>query len=69
MSTHTLAPEQVEARDHDKWVEGLSIQTLQAAGRDLLSRTLWHRRDPEHRWGMSRRAAIMRALSRKGATL
>lgn len=64
-----LSPEQREAANHDSWVQGHGPDTLRAMARDLCARQAHNRRDPEHRWIMSRRAAILRALVRMGISL
>jgi hypothetical protein len=59
-----------DAREHDKAIEGLSIETLEAIQRDLGARHVHDRRDHEHRWVMGRRAAVLRLLARlKGGRL
>jgi heme-degrading monooxygenase HmoA len=53
-----------EAAEHDKAVADYSPQLLQSAWEDLNARHAWDRKDPEHRWIMARRAALMRAGQR-----
>lgn len=61
-----ITPESKEAAVHDRWVHDLSDTTLRAALADLSARRAFDRRNPEHRWIMSRRAALSRqALKRK----
>lgn len=62
-----ITPESKEAAEHDKWVQGLSRATLLAASADLGKRRAHDRRNPEHRWILSRRAAIQRQLIKIGA--
>lgn len=64
-----LSAEEREAADHDSWVQGYEPDTLRAMARDLCARKVHNRRDPAHRWIMSRRAAILRALVRMGISL
>lgn len=51
-----------DAREHDKAIEGLSRETLEAISKDLGARHAYDRRDHEHRWIMGRRAAVLRKL-------
>ena len=51
-----------EAAQHDKWVATLSPATLQAVAKDLANRCPHDRRDPEQRWLMGRKAAVLRRL-------
>ena len=51
-----------DAREHDKGIEGLGVETLRAIAADLGARTAYDRRDHEHRWIMGRRAAVLRKL-------
>lgn len=53
-----------EAAEHDKAVADYSPQLLQSTWEDLNARQAWDRKDPEHRWIMARRAALMRAGQR-----
>jgi len=54
--------------DHDKEARRLPDQTLIAAAEDLNSRTVWDRRDPEQRWILQRRAALLREIRRRRLT-
>jgi hypothetical protein len=58
-------PDAAEAACHDKAVRPLGNLTLTAAAADLCHRRLWNRRDPESRWILSRRAALLRELIRR----
>jgi hypothetical protein len=51
-----------EAAEHDKAVRDYTPHTVEAAWNDLAGRECWNRKDPEHRWIMSRRAAVLRRL-------
>ncbi len=50
-----------EAASHDAFLRDYSPETLQAAWEDLKDRPAWDKKDPEHRWVMARRAALLRA--------
>ena len=52
-----------EALEHDRHVECLSPETVEAAARDLLGRVAGNRSDPEQRWVMARKAALLRRIS------
>lgn len=52
-----------EAAEHDRAVEGHTLETLAAMAADLGARGAYDRRDHEHRWVMGRRAAVLRMLS------
>jgi hypothetical protein len=52
-----------EKNEHDRAVAEYSPETLQAAAADLGRRHYHDRRDPEHRWGMARLAALARAMA------
>jgi hypothetical protein len=54
--------------DHDKEARRLRDQTLIAAAEDLAARTVWDRKDPEQRWILQRRAALLREIRRRGLT-
>lgn len=59
-----------QARDaaaHDKAIRDYDEETLLTAATDLGKRRVFDRKDPEHRWVMNRRAALLRELDRKGA--
>ena len=55
-----------DAKEHDKAVEGHSMETLRAMAADLGARNAHDRRDHEHRWIMGRKAAVLRKLSSMG---
>lgn len=55
-----------DAAGHDAAVRTLSDHALRAAAADLCSRTVWDKRDPEARWVLGRRAALLREGSRRG---
>ena len=57
-----------EMEDHDKEARRLRDQTLIAAAEDLTGRTVWDRKDPEQRWILQRRAALLREIRRRGLT-
>lgn len=52
-----------DAHEHDKAIEGHSLETLCAMAKDLGARNAHDRRDHEHRWIMGRKAAVLRKLS------
>lgn len=52
-----------DALEHDKCIAGYSEETLRAAARDLGQRLANNRKDPEQRWVMARKAAVLRKLS------
>lgn len=52
-----------DAAEHDRAVDGHTVETLCAMAKDLGARTAYDRRDHEHRWVMGRRAAVLRKLS------
>ncbi len=52
-----------EALAHDRHVACLSRETVEAAARDLLGRVAGNRADPEQRWVMARKAALLRRIS------
>lgn len=58
------ARQAAEARNHDVWLEGLSVATLIAIATDLSKRVGGNSRDPEQRFIMGRKAAVLRKLSR-----
>lgn len=57
-----------EAAEHDKNVALLEPTTVLAAAKDLGRRRYHDRRDPEHRWGMARKAALLRRIARENLT-
>jgi hypothetical protein len=61
-STITRDPEMT---DHDREARRLGNQTLIAAAEDLTGRTVWDRKDPEQRWILHRRAALLREIQRR----
>lgn len=56
-----------EAAEHDRAVANFEAETLIEIAADLGRRSAWNRKDPEQRWVMARRAAVLRKLSREGA--
>lgn len=54
------ASQQREIAEHDRAVRDYDAETLAAAYDDLDSRSAWNRKDPEHRWIMARKAALLR---------
>ena len=64
---YLTAVQEREKREHDRAVRDYDEETLLAAAQDLGKRMAWDRKDPEARWVMARKAALMRALDRKGA--
>jgi len=64
-STITRAP---DMEDHDREARRLGNQTLIAAAEDLVARTVWSPKDPESRWILGRRAALLREIRRRGLT-
>jgi hypothetical protein len=67
MSTSTITRDP-DMADHDKEARRLRDQTLIAAAEDLAGRTVWDRKDPEQRWILQRRAALLREIRRRGLT-
>jgi hypothetical protein len=61
---HLARLQSAEAIAHDKAVATLSQETLLAAAKDLGQRRAHDRKDPEQRWVMARKAALLRRLSR-----
>ena len=60
------ALERIQQRDaaaHDKAIADYEGDLLVAAGEDLMGRRAWDFKNPEHRWVMGRRAAILRKLA------
>ncbi len=51
-----------ENKQHDGWVAILDMDTLLCAAHDLAERLAHDRKDPEQRWVMGRKAAILRRL-------
>lgn len=54
-----------DADQHDREARRLSDGTLQAAAADLCSRKVWDQKDPESRWVLARKAALLRELRRR----
>lgn len=54
-----------EKDTHDRMVKGLTDETLKAAAKDLFNRKVHDRRNPEHRWILERRAALLRQLEHR----
>jgi hypothetical protein len=54
-----------EATEHDRNISGLADSTILAASRDLDQRRAYDKKNPEHRWIMSRRAALHREIIRR----
>ena len=54
-----------DSAEHDKAVAILSPPTVLAAALDLCNRRLWNKKDAEHRWGMERKAALVRRIVRE----
>lgn len=52
--------QQREAAEHDRAVRDYSPDLVATAYDDLDSREAWNRKDPEHRWTMARKAALLR---------
>lgn len=55
-----------EADQHDREARRLPDQTLVAAAEDLNARKVWDQKDPETRWVLARRAALLREIRRRG---
>lgn len=55
-----------DASEHDKAVQGLGMETLEAIVADLGARGAYDRRDHEHRWIMGRLGAGLRRLIKLG---
>ena len=64
-ATLTRAPDMDE---HDRQVRPMANQTLIAAAEDLCARKVWDKKDPETRWVLGRRAALLREIRRRGLT-
>jgi hypothetical protein len=58
-----------EAAEHDRAVAGMETELLMEIAIDLGRRRVWNRKDPEQRWVMARKAAVLRSLGRKGGRL
>jgi hypothetical protein len=58
-----------EAAEHDRAVAGMETELQMEIAIDLGRRLVWNRKDPEQRWVMARKAAVLRALGRKGGRL
>jgi hypothetical protein len=54
-----------ERQEHDRNIAGLADATILAASRDLDQRRAYDKKNPEHRWIMSRRAALHREIIRR----
>lgn len=61
---HLAVRAAAEAAEHDKWVAGLSRDTLEAVWADLKARPCSDKRDHEQRWVAGRKAAVARAAAR-----
>lgn len=61
---HLAANRAAEQQSHDKWVAGLSCETLEAAWEDIKDRPCRDMKDPEQRWVANRKAALLRAGQR-----
>jgi cobalamin biosynthesis Mg chelatase CobN len=57
-----------EMTDHDREARRLSDKTLIAAALDLNRRKVWDKKDPESRWVLGRRAALLREINRRRLT-
>jgi len=55
--------------NHTKMVADMSNATLIAAARDVSNRRVLDRSNPEHRWLIDRRKALLAELSRRNITL
>lgn len=51
-----------EAANHDAWAAGLSRETVVLAAGDLCKARAHDRKNPEHRWIMGRKAALLRRI-------
>lgn len=56
---------EAEKANHDRYVRELSDETLIAASKDFRGRIYHDQKDPEHRWGMARKAALLREAERR----
>jgi hypothetical protein len=63
--TILMDADKIEAGKHDRQARELSDGALVAAANDLLSRKVWDKRDPEQRWVLARRAALLREVNRR----
>jgi len=61
---HLAARAAAEAAEHDKWVAGLSRETLEAVWADLKKRPCANTRDHEQRWVAGRKAAVARTAAK-----
>lgn len=57
-----------DADQHDNEARRLPDQTLVAAAEDLNARKVWDQKDPETRWVLARRAALLREIRRRRLT-
>jgi hypothetical protein len=57
-----------EQEEHDRNISGLADATIIAAAKDLDQRRAFDRKNQEHRWIMSRRAALHREILRRKLT-
>ena len=64
---HLTAIQEKGKRQHDGAVAGYGEELCLAILADLGKRAAWNRKDPEHRWVMERKAAVLRKLDREGA--
>ena len=64
---HLDAINRQEAAEHDRAIADYDEDTLLAIACDLGKRYACNRKDPEQRWVMARKAAVLRLLDRKGA--
>jgi hypothetical protein len=51
-----------EARNADKWVEGLSETALRGLAADMAKEFPSDRKDPMQRWKMAKKGAVLRRL-------
>lgn len=62
---HLASLQAKEAADHDNAVATLNPSIVIAAANDLSRRHAHNRKDPEQRWVMGRKAALLRRIYRE----
>jgi hypothetical protein len=64
---HLDAINRRESAEHERAIAGYDEDTLLAVAEDLGKRAVWDRKNPEHRWTMARKAAVLRRLDKLNA--
>jgi hypothetical protein len=57
--------DKIDAGKHDRHAREMNDGTLVAAANDLMARRVWDKKDPEQRWVLARRAALLREIQRR----